>query len=42
MINEEDHIRTQVILPGLNLENGWELCDEIDNSLEKKSRLRLS
>ena len=35
MINEEDHIRTQVILPGLNLENGWELCDEIDNSLEK-------
>src|SRR5699024_8776214 len=34
MINEEDHIRTQVLLPGLNLETGWQLCNEIDNYLE--------
>ncbi len=24
MINEEDHIRIQVLLPGLNLEKGWQ------------------
>lgn len=34
MINEEDHIRTQVLLPGLDLETGWQLCNEIDNYLE--------
>ena len=35
MINEEDHIRTQVLLPGLNLEKGWKVCNEIDNYLEE-------
>ncbi len=35
MINEEDHIRTQVLLPGLKLEKGWQVCNEIDNCLEK-------
>ena len=34
MINEEDHIRTQAILPGLDLEKGWQLCNEIDDYLE--------
>ncbi|NMB07721.1 MAG: protein arginine kinase [Tissierellia bacterium] len=34
MINEEDHIRIQVLLPGLNLEKGWQFCDEIDDYLE--------
>lgn len=35
MVNEEDHIRIQVLLPGLNVEKGWEICSEIDNRLEK-------
>ena len=36
MINEEDHIRIQVLLPGLNLTEGWKLCSEIDDTLEEK------
>ncbi len=36
MINEEDHIRVQVILPGLNIENSWEITSEIDDLLEDK------
>lgn len=36
MINEEDHIRIQTLLPGLNLLEGWELCSNIDDQLESK------
>lgn len=36
MINEEDHIRIQVLLPGLNLLEGWQLCSKIDDHLESK------
>lgn len=35
MINEEDHIRIQVLLPGLNLNEGWKLCSELDDILEE-------
>lgn len=35
MINEEDHIRIQVLFPGLNLEEGWQICTDIDDELEK-------
>ncbi|KNF07984.1 putative ATP:guanido phosphotransferase [Gottschalkia purinilytica] len=35
MINEEDHIRIQALLPGLNLEKAWELCSNIDDAIEK-------
>ncbi|SDZ25797.1 protein arginine kinase [Proteiniborus ethanoligenes] len=38
MVNEEDHIRIQVLLPGLNLEEGWKLGNEIDDLLESKTR----
>ncbi len=34
MINEEDHIRLQTLLPGLDLIQGWKLCSEIDDTLE--------
>lgn len=34
MINEEDHLRIQTLLPGLNLDEAWELCSEIDDKLE--------
>lgn len=36
MINEEDHIRIQVLLPGLNIEEGWEIGSKIDSRLEEK------
>lgn len=35
MINEEDHIRMQVLNAGLNLEEGWDLCSKIDDILEE-------
>lgn len=35
MINEEDHIRIQTLLPGLNLKRGWEICSSIDDKLEE-------
>jgi len=33
MINEEDHIRLQVIQPGLSLRKIWNVIDGIDNNL---------
>lgn len=35
MINEEDHLRVQCILPGLQLESAWEQVDKLDDGLEK-------
>ena len=35
MVNEEDHIRIQCILSGLQLQNAWELANEVDDQLEK-------
>ncbi|MBS4536848.1 protein arginine kinase [Clostridium sp. D2Q-11] len=34
MINEEDHIRMQVIYPGLNLEACWEESNKLDDIIE--------
>ncbi len=36
MIGEEDHLRIQVINPGLCLKETYSLCDKIDNILSKK------
>lgn len=36
MINEEDHIRIQVIYPGLHLMEAYEQADELDDRLEAK------
>lgn len=36
MINEEDHLRIQVLFPGLQLEKAWELASSIDNLLERE------
>lgn len=35
MINEEDHIRIQSILPGLQMKNAWDLGDKVDDLLEE-------
>ncbi|MGB4564679.1 MAG: protein arginine kinase [Dethiobacteria bacterium] len=36
MINEEDHLRLQCILPGLQLEEAWREADYYDDLLEEK------
>lgn len=36
MVNEEDHLRTQVILPGLQLDAAWDLANSADDVLEGK------
>lgn len=34
MINEEDHIRLQVVLPGLDLTSAWEAANRLDDGIE--------
>lgn len=36
MINEEDHLRSQVILSGFDLKKCWQVLEGIDSDLEKK------
>lgn len=33
MINEEDHIRIQALVPGLDFLGAWQICSEIDDRL---------
>ncbi len=35
MVNEEDHLRIQCLLPALQLHEAWRIADKVDNSLEK-------
>ncbi|NLM25409.1 MAG: protein arginine kinase [Firmicutes bacterium] len=36
MINEEDHLRIQVLYPGFQIEEAWRLADRIDDLIEAK------
>ncbi|MBP9855237.1 MAG: protein arginine kinase [Candidatus Omnitrophica bacterium] len=36
MINEEDHLRIQVMQSGLNLDQAWEMINNIDDALSEK------
>ncbi|MBI3192133.1 MAG: protein arginine kinase [Pedosphaera parvula] len=36
MINEEDHLRMQALLPGLQIKQAWQIIDGIDTALEDK------
>ncbi|MBI3880253.1 MAG: protein arginine kinase [Verrucomicrobia bacterium] len=36
MINEEDHLRMQSLLPGLQVRDAWQAIDKIDGDLEKQ------
>ncbi len=36
MINEEDHIRMQCILPGLQLNQAWEILSQVDDVIEEQ------
>jgi len=42
MINEEDHLRIQVLLPGFALDECWTKIETIDNNIEKKLNLAFS
>lgn len=42
MINEEDHIRLQVIMPGLCLTEAFAIADELDNKLSEKLNFAFS
>lgn len=36
MLNEEDHIRIQAVLPGLQLKQAWNIASSIDDKIESK------
>ncbi|MCY2944193.1 MAG: protein arginine kinase [Gemmataceae bacterium] len=36
MVNEEDHLRLQVMRSGLDLQNAWTVIDDMDNQLESR------
>ena len=36
MVNEEDHMRIQVLLPGLQLLEAWKVADNLDDIFEQK------
>jgi len=42
MINEEDHLRLQAILPGFQLENAWKAVDTADSELESSLNFAFS
>ena len=42
MINEEDHIRIQVLHAGLNLKDAWNEANSIDDELEKNMKFAYS
>ena len=42
MVNEEDHLRIQVMCSGLDLDAAWKRIDELDNDLEEKFNFRVS
>ena len=35
MVNEEDHLRIQIMQSGLNLMQGWRIADQLDDDLSK-------
>lgn len=37
MLNEEDHIRLQVITPGLSLEQAYDTADKLDTLLDERA-----
>jgi protein arginine kinase len=35
MVNEEDHLRIQCLVPGIQLSKAWEICNSIDDLLSE-------
>lgn len=42
MVNEEDHLRIQVMRPGMQLDDAWESMNEVDDHLEQGLRFAFS
>ena len=42
MINEEDHLRIQVLRSGFNIVEAWRTCDEIDSDINRKANYAFS
>ena len=42
MINEEDHLRMQSLLPGLQIRHAWQTIDAVDSELEKQLNFAFS
>ncbi|HEX6988998.1 MAG TPA: protein arginine kinase [Bacillota bacterium] len=42
MVNEEDHLRIQVLLPGLQLEEAWAQADAVDDALGRTLKFAFS
>lgn len=42
MINEEDHLRLQAIVPGFDLYSAWKLVDQVDTELEDSLEMAFS
>ncbi len=42
MVNEEDHLRIQCLLSGLQLKEAWDIINKVDDGLEKKLRYAFS
>ncbi len=36
MVNEEDHLRIQVLAPGLQLQEAWRVASQVDDALEQR------
>ena len=42
MINDEDHLRMQALLPGLQIKEAWQAIDHVDSELEKQLEFAFS
>ena len=42
MVNEEDHLRMQVLRPGLQLRSLWAIAEELDDAVERELRYAYS
>lgn len=42
MINEEDHLRIQILMPGLQIDKAWDKADETDDLFEKEINFAFS
>lgn len=42
MVNEEDHLRIQVLLPGLQIRKAWQIANQIDDIIEKDIKFAFS
>ena len=42
MVNEEDHLRIQILLPGLQINKAWQIADQIDDIIEDKTEYAFS